>query len=347
MSKIDNIILNGTQHDLGGSDSGLTEDIKEALLQLAAKVAYIDEHGQDYYGDLETALHPPAGLASISAVYTQSGVVYDSDSLDSLKTNLVVTAHFSDSTSSVVARYMLSGSLTVGTSIITISYGGKSTTFEVVVTHDDSADWDYVWRYGDGLPSVSDWEWVTSGGSGQVRTIVDDGMKLTAKNGTTATYKMIYAASEIAEGGGGVVESEFYIPSEFAVGKFVNCRFMAFLIGNGESGVRVEFSHKNGDNTDVLKIRLIQAGVDAYSGTLLGSWSYDTSYVLRLELDGSTGKVFLNGTLSLDNIDIATSGSVTSVAMIAMGGTVDGAGVGGIIQSFKVNYSPSNSEATQ
>ena len=50
---------------------GLTEDIKQALLQLAAKVAYVDDDGQDYYDDLYDALYPPAPpatLVSISAV---------------------------------------------------------------------------------------------------------------------------------------------------------------------------------------------------------------------------------------------------------------------------------------
>ena len=78
-----------------------------------------------------------ATLSSISAVYTQGGTVYDTDTLDSLKTDLVVTAHYSDSTTSTVAStdYTLSGTLTEGTSTITVSYGGKATTFNVTVTH--------------------------------------------------------------------------------------------------------------------------------------------------------------------------------------------------------------------
>lgn len=117
----------------GGSGSGLTEDIKQALLQIAEKVAYVDEHGQDYYDALESALYPPADLVSISCVYTQSSTVYDTDSLDSLKHDLVVTAHMSDSTTPIITTYALSGTLTKGTSVITVSYGGKTTTFEVYV----------------------------------------------------------------------------------------------------------------------------------------------------------------------------------------------------------------------
>lgn len=117
-----------------GSGSGLTEDIKAALLQIASKVAYIDEDGQDYYDALYDALYPPADLVSISAVYTQSGTVYDTDTLDDLKSDLVVTALYDDQSTETVTTYTLSGTLTVGTSTITVAYGGKTTTFNVTVT---------------------------------------------------------------------------------------------------------------------------------------------------------------------------------------------------------------------
>ena len=197
--------------------SGISDDVKTALLQIAQKVAYIDDDGADYYQDLYDALYPPAQtytvtntltgcttnnaaasvtenapysatitassgysltgatvsitmggtditataynngaisiasvtgnlsitvtatavtLSSISVVYTQSGTVYDTDSLDSLKADLVVTATWSDSSTTTVdsADYTLSGTLTAVTSTITVSYDGKTTTFTVTVT---------------------------------------------------------------------------------------------------------------------------------------------------------------------------------------------------------------------
>ena len=77
-------------------------------------------------------------LVSISAVYTQSGTVYDTDSLDDLKADLVVTGLYDDQSTETITDYTLSGTLTVGTSTITVSYGGKTTTFTVTVT-DSSA----------------------------------------------------------------------------------------------------------------------------------------------------------------------------------------------------------------
>lgn len=77
-------------------------------------------------------------LVSISAVYTQSGTVYDTDTLDSLKSDLVVTATYNDSSTATVpsADYTLSGTLTEGTSTITVTYEGLTATFNVTVTVD-------------------------------------------------------------------------------------------------------------------------------------------------------------------------------------------------------------------
>lgn len=78
---------------------------------------------------------PKATLTGITAVYTQGDkIVYPSTSLDDLKTNLVVTASYSDSTTVTVSDYTLSGTLTIGTSTITATYQGKTATFTVTVT---------------------------------------------------------------------------------------------------------------------------------------------------------------------------------------------------------------------
>lgn len=126
--------ITGLKNDL----NGWSDDTKTALLNCFAHVAWTDEHGQDYYDALEEALYAeePKTLVSIGAVYTQSGTVYDTDTLDSLKADLVVTATYDDSTTAVVTNYTLSGTLTEGTSIITVTYGGKTDTFSVTVTAD-------------------------------------------------------------------------------------------------------------------------------------------------------------------------------------------------------------------
>lgn len=127
--------LNDLKSEISQS-AGLTADIKQALMNCFNYVAWKDDdpNAQTYIDALEDALYPPVNLSSISAVYTQSGTVYNTDTLDTLKSDLVVTAHYSDGTSGTVTEYALSGTLAVGTSTITVTYGGKTATFTVTVT---------------------------------------------------------------------------------------------------------------------------------------------------------------------------------------------------------------------
>lgn len=124
----------GSDGSGGGGGSGVTEDVKQALLDCFDHVSWADTHGQDCYDALEAALYPSAGLVGIAALYTQSGPVYDTDSLESLMVDLVVTATYDNGDVRTVTGYTLSGTLTEGTSAITVSYGGKTTTFDVTVT---------------------------------------------------------------------------------------------------------------------------------------------------------------------------------------------------------------------
>ena len=77
----------------------------------------------------------PVLLTRLSATYNQGNtIVYTDTSLNSLKNNLVVTGTYSDGTTKTITNYTLSGTLTVGTSTVTISYNGLTTTFDVTVT---------------------------------------------------------------------------------------------------------------------------------------------------------------------------------------------------------------------
>lgn len=78
----------------------------------------------------------PVVVTSISATFTQSDTVYDVDTLDSLTSDLIVVANWSDSTTTTLSasEYTLSGALEAGTSTITVTYGNHSDTFDVTVT---------------------------------------------------------------------------------------------------------------------------------------------------------------------------------------------------------------------
>ena len=112
----------------------VSDEIKTALLACIQAVAWATDNGRELYDALSFALNPPANLTSISAVFTQTGTIYTTDNLSVLRPGLTVTAHYSDGTEAVVHAYILSGALTEGTSTVTVTYGGKTTTFSVTVT---------------------------------------------------------------------------------------------------------------------------------------------------------------------------------------------------------------------
>lgn len=75
-------------------------------------------------------------LSSISATYS-GGSVTAGTAVNDL-TGIVVIAHYSDGTSEAVTGYSLSGTIAEGENTITVSYGGKTTTFTVTGVADSS-----------------------------------------------------------------------------------------------------------------------------------------------------------------------------------------------------------------
>ena len=84
---------------------------------------------------IATAISETAVVVSITAVFTQgANVITENNTLDDLRQYLAVTAHYSDNTSSIVSDYTLSGTLSLGISVITATYAGLSDTFNVIVS---------------------------------------------------------------------------------------------------------------------------------------------------------------------------------------------------------------------
>lgn len=73
--------------------------------------------------------NPEVTLSSISVVYS-GGDVPVGTSVYAL-TGIVVTAHYSDGSTATVTGYTLSGTIAEGSNTVTVSYGGKTTTFTV------------------------------------------------------------------------------------------------------------------------------------------------------------------------------------------------------------------------
>jgi len=114
--------------------SKLASPIRSSLISFFQNVAMTTPNGQSLYQAVYNALYDVA-VESIEAVFTQSdNLVFTCDSLDDLKQYLTVTAHFEDDTEIEVSDYTLSGTLTAGTSTITVTYQDKTATFTVHVT---------------------------------------------------------------------------------------------------------------------------------------------------------------------------------------------------------------------
>lgn len=113
----------------------IPRSVKLAMDTLFQNVAMKDDA---VYSDEYATIHAWASavkLLSISAVFDQGqNVIYETDSLDSLKQYLTVTASYDDGSSSAVSGYTLSGELTTGTSTITVLFDGKTATFDTTVT---------------------------------------------------------------------------------------------------------------------------------------------------------------------------------------------------------------------
>lgn len=188
-------------------EPGLSNDAKTALLNCFQHVAWLD-HQSDYYQVLRDALYASDTIVSISAVFNQGSVViYPDESLDNLRTMLVVTATYSDDHTGVVTEYTLSGNLVGDTSsIITVTYRDKTTTFTVAVT---DYEWgsDYTWLYRadeDGLLSANEnISAVTAIGSGLAVETLDNGLlNLFAATGTTEAGSLYKPIPEVATNGG-------------------------------------------------------------------------------------------------------------------------------------------------
>lgn len=105
---------------------------KVALVSMLQHMPFLDEIGVQYYNTLSRILMNREVL-SIVAVYSSTKTIGTNTPLDDLKDGLIVTATYTDGTTSILGgdEYVLSGTLVRGTSTITVAYLDKTTTFNV------------------------------------------------------------------------------------------------------------------------------------------------------------------------------------------------------------------------
>ena len=180
---------------------GMSAAVKSALIQLAKKVIYADEGGQTYFETLRDALYT---LNSITAVYESEVVIYTNTPLDSLKAGLSVTANYSDGYTEEISNdgYTLSGTLVAGTSTVTVSCRGLTTTFTVSVTQyrQPIHDWDFTQSLVDSIGGL-EFVLTNSNGGTSLPTRDSTGLHFTAAEqvASTSGYVGRYADGRLYE----------------------------------------------------------------------------------------------------------------------------------------------------
>ena len=275
----------------------LSEDAKIALLNCFEHVAWVDEHGQDYYDALEDALYPDTGLVSITAVFTQGSVViYPSTPLNDLKAYLAVTGHYNNGTSKTITDYALSGTLTEGISTITVTAEGRTTTFTVNVM----AEWgdDYTWLYNpsdDGLLSARTDIVATTIGTGCVESLNDGILNLYVPENTNQIirYNLNQSTNSNAK-------------------MTAKVRFKDTPIVSGAAGFRLQVS--NGvSGTQIMEHRLrnqdpVYAYYESGNAILLNNIvTFDEWHIISVELNNNKQTITVDGVKVMESSTLSTN----------------------------------------
>lgn len=137
-----------------GNGSGVTTAMSESLWAIIQKTAFAEalteaeltafktawgiESGGEEPDSPDEPDVPEVTLTSISAVYN-GGEVTVGTALTDL-TGITVTGTYSDGTTGAITGYTLSGEIVEGSNTITVSYGGKTTTFTVTGVAESGGD---------------------------------------------------------------------------------------------------------------------------------------------------------------------------------------------------------------
>ena len=237
-----------------------------------------------------------ATLVSIDATYTQTETITTESSLSDLTSDLVVVATYdnSDTVTLTSDQYTLSGQLTLGTSTITVTYGGKSTTFTVTVT----SEWDYVW---DLTQSLTD----TVGG---VTAVASAGTGVDAPAITSSGLVFNAATQRLSLGDINLDGKTIEIDVESFVFNGASTAHIRFLMTNSNSGPLIY--QKNN--------RWLAYGLPASGGNTIGwgafTWSDDSYKTNKNLFNGKTLKLVSDTdntrTLYLDGVLVATMDSI-------------------------------------
>lgn len=274
-----------------------TNSAKHTLLNLLEKVAYTVTDGAEYLSALQTELFN-IPVDSISATFSQGqNVVYDTDTLDSLKQYLTVTVTYVDSTTETVQGYTLSGTLTPGTSTITVAFAGKTTAFNVTVTHG------FLYEASDGLLSEQPYLTRVAGDlSAYTETASANGTRLQCEKSTTSTYWFYWFNTYYTNTCHMEVQFKINDISWNGAANTSDPGFLRFAAyDESENGVYVGFS-RYGTSTADVKIRT-KVGDTVTAGDVVSTGEWHT---VVIDIANDTQTVKLDGVTVISGQSLST-----------------------------------------
>lgn len=142
--------ISGLTDVIAAIGSGLSENAKTALLACFEHVAWVDEHGQDYYDALESALYADQYPKITATFNSGTNTIYTDDDISSLKQYLTVKYYADRSSAGQIISandYTLTGTLTEGTSTMFVAYNNLTTVFTI----NGVVDFYNTWEWSDAL----------------------------------------------------------------------------------------------------------------------------------------------------------------------------------------------------
>lgn len=181
------------------------------------------------------------------------------------------------------------------------------------------SEWDYEWDYTQGLPSSP---WVSSSsGTYSTPTLETNGVRIQTGSGGSFNYTLPASTTQL-----GVVEAEVWIPSQSkgtknrAQVRFGDATYCAYIV-----------FFKSGKPSNAIKPWNVSSVGNA---TTMAYYTDDTPQTLRIELNGSTANIYLDGSLIKQNLSTSTMQNKGGLLV----GQYNGENIPFYLRSIKVKF---------
>ena len=161
------------------------------------------------------------------------------------------------------------------------------------------SQWDYEWRYTDGLLSSNGWTKTVNRTASE--TMDSNGLKLTSDANSyirlkNDDYNMVIGEMEVA----------LVVPQSSTDKTSQNIRI---CLSNGTNGLTLL------PNTGKWRILDVGGNVSVQNGTALADFAVNTEYVIRIRLNNGYASAWINGTQVLTGFDLGRSFYSTNTAV--------------------------------